>query len=148
MNDKLRRAIKTGIIDEDYKDYLAVEKIPHDFSEKYEQRIGELIKTNRKSGHRHIKITLRFAAAVIAAVLAVGSVTVAAVPPLREWFVGVFVQDNNRNAEITHIKDNSLDDFSILLSMYRHSYLANLKSNLLSLPIQGMKYIIYQAINT
>ena len=53
MNDKLRRAIKTGIIDEDYKDYLAVEKIPHDFSEKYEQRIGELIKTNRKSGHRH-----------------------------------------------------------------------------------------------
>lgn len=113
MNDKLRRAIKTGIIDEDYKDYLAVEKIPHDFSEKYEQRIGELIKTNRKSGHRHIKITLRFAAAVIAAVLAVGSVTVAAVPPLREWFVGVFVQDNNRNAEITHIKDNSLDDFSI-----------------------------------
>ena len=113
LNDKLRRAIKTGIIDEDYKDYLAVEKIPHDFSEKYEQRIGELIKTNRKSGHRHIKITLRFAAAVIAAVLAVGSVTVAAVPPLREWFVGVFVQDNNRNAEITHIKDNSLDDFSI-----------------------------------
>ena len=113
MNDKLRRAIKTGIIDEDYKDYLAVEKIPHDFSEKYEQRIGELIKTNRKSGHRHIKITLRFAAAIIAAVLAVGSVTVAAVPPLREWFVGVFVQDNNRNAEITHIKDNSLDDFSI-----------------------------------
>ena len=77
MNDKLRRAIKTGIIDEDYKDYLAVEKIPHDFSEKYEQRIGELIKTNRKSGHRHIKITLRFAAAIIAAVLAVGSVTVA-----------------------------------------------------------------------
>ena len=56
MNDKLRRAIKTGIIDEDYKDYLAVEKIPHDFSEKYEHRIGELIKTNRKSGHRHIKI--------------------------------------------------------------------------------------------
>ena len=49
MNDKLRRAIKTGIIDEDYKDYLAVEKIPHDFSEKYEQRIGELIKTNRKT---------------------------------------------------------------------------------------------------
>ena len=78
MNDKLRRAIKTGIIDEDYKE-----------------------------------ITLRFAAAIIAAVLAVGSVTVAAVPPLREWFVGVFVQDNNRNAEITHIKDNSLDDFSI-----------------------------------
>ena len=146
MNDKLRRAIKTGIIDEDYKDYLAVEKIPHDFSEKYEQRIGELIKTNRKSGHRHIKITLRFAAAIIAAVLAVGSVTVAAVPPLREWFVGVFVQDNNRNAEITHIKDNLA--FIILLSMYRHSYLANLKSNLLSLPIQGMKYIIYQAINT
>ena len=36
LNDKLRRAIKTGIIDEDYKDYLAVEKIPHDFSEKYE----------------------------------------------------------------------------------------------------------------
>ena len=33
--------------------------------------------------------------------------------PLREWFVGVFVQDNNKNAEITHIKDNSLDDFSI-----------------------------------
>ena len=27
LNDKLRRAIKTGIIDEDYKDYLAVEKI-------------------------------------------------------------------------------------------------------------------------
>ena len=75
--------------------------------------MGELIKTNRKSGHRHIKITLRFAAAIIAAVLAVGSVTVAAVPPLREWFVGVFVQDNNKNAEITHIKDNSLDDFSI-----------------------------------
>ena len=54
------------------------------------QRIGELIKTNRKSGHRHIKITLRFAAAIIAAsAYAVGSVTVAAVPPLREWFVGV-----------------------------------------------------------
>ena len=70
MNDKLRRAIKTGIIDEDYKDYLVVEKIPHDFSERYEQRMGELIKTNRKSGHRHIKITLRFAAAIIAAVLA------------------------------------------------------------------------------
>ena len=33
MNDKFRRAIKLGIIDEDYKDYLAVEKIPHDFSE-------------------------------------------------------------------------------------------------------------------
>lgn len=64
MNDKFRQAIKLGIIDEDYKDYLAVEKIPHDFSEKYEQRIGELIKTNRKSGHRHIKITLRFAAAI------------------------------------------------------------------------------------
>ena len=143
MNDKLRRAIKTGIIDEDYKDYLAVEKIPHDFSEKYEQRIGELIKTNRKSGHRHIKITLRFAAAIIAAVLAVGSVTVCAVPPLREWFVRVFVQDNNRNIILWTILA-----FIILLSMYRHSYLANLKSNLLSLPIQGMKYIIYQAINT
>ena len=113
MSDKLRRAIKLGIIDEDYKNYLAVEEISHDFSERYEQRMGELIKTNRKSGHRHIKITLRFAAAIIAAVLAVGSVTVAAVPTLREWFVGVFVQDNNRNAEITHIKDNSLDDFSI-----------------------------------
>lgn len=113
MNDKFRQAIKLGIINEDYKDYLAVEEISHDFTERYEQRMGELIKTNRKSGHRHIKITLRFAAAIIAAVLAVGSVTVAAVPPLREWFVGVFVQDNNRNAEITHIKDNSLDDFSI-----------------------------------
>ena len=113
MNDKFRQAIKLGIIDEDYRDYLAVEEISHDFSERYEQRMGELIKTNRKSGHRHIKITLRFAAAIIAAVLGVGSVTVAAVPPLREWFVGVFVQDNNKNAEITHIKDNSLDDFSI-----------------------------------
>jgi hypothetical protein len=69
LNDKLRRAIKTGIIDEDYKDYLAVEEISHDFSERYEQRMGELVKTNRKSGHRHIKITLRFAAAIIAAVL-------------------------------------------------------------------------------
>lgn len=49
LNDKLRRAIKTGIIDEDYKDYLAVEKIPHDFSEKYEQRIGELIKLTEKA---------------------------------------------------------------------------------------------------
>ena len=47
LNDKLRRAIKTGIIDEDYKDYLAVEEISHDFPEKYEQRIGKLIKTNR-----------------------------------------------------------------------------------------------------
>ena len=59
MNDKFRQAIKLGIIDEDYKDYLAVEEISHDFTERYEQRMGELIKTNRKSGHRHIKITLR-----------------------------------------------------------------------------------------
>lgn len=112
MNDKLRRAIKIGIIDEDYKDYLAVEKIPHDFSEKYEQRIGKLIKTNRKSGHRHIKITLRFAAAVIAAVLAVGSVTVAAVPPLREWFVGIFVTQGASHSSVRFadgdIEDNSL----------------------------------------
>ena len=112
MNDKLRRAIKTGIIDEDYKDYLAVEKIPHDFSEKYEQRIGELIKTNRKSGHRHIKITLRFAAAIIAAVLAVGSVTVAAVPQLREWFVGIFVTQGASHSSVRFadgdIEDNSL----------------------------------------
>lgn len=112
MNDKFRQAIKLGIIDEDYKDYLAVEKIPHDFSEKYEQRIGELIKTNRKSGHRHIKITLRFAAAIIAAVLAVGSVTVAAVPPLREWFVGIFVTQGASHSSVRFadgdIEDNSL----------------------------------------
>lgn len=31
LSDKLRQAIKTGIIDEDYKDYLAVEEISHDF---------------------------------------------------------------------------------------------------------------------
>ena len=102
MSDKLRQAIKTGIIDEDYKDYLAVEEISHDFSERYEQRMGELIKTNRKSGHRHIKITLRFAAAIIAAVLAVGSVTVAAVPPLLcKLFGGNFLTVKS----LTHITD-------------------------------------------
>lgn len=49
MNDKFRQAIKLGKIDEDYKDYLAVEEISHDFSERYEQRMGELIKLTEKA---------------------------------------------------------------------------------------------------
>lgn len=74
--------------------------------------MDELIKTNRKSGHRHIRITLRFAAAIIAAVLAVGSVTVAAVPTLREWFVGIFVTQGESHSSVKFadgdIEDNSL----------------------------------------
>lgn len=74
------------------------------FSENYKRKMRHIINEQKKSYYPLIKTNLRKAICLIAAILLMGSMTVAAVPPLREWFVGLFVNNNDNNADVLAVQ--------------------------------------------
>lgn len=90
-NENFCKAIEQAVVLPCAKEMQLISDEKCDFSSAYRRRIRRLTKDQDKTHHSLIKTTLQKMIFIIAAVLMIGSITVAAVPPLREWFVGWFV---------------------------------------------------------
>ena len=78
---------------------MSVRDVPQDFSSEYKRKIDHIISEEKKPYYPLIKTTFRKVICLIAAVLLMDSMTVAAVPELREWFIGLFITQNEDSAE-------------------------------------------------
>ncbi len=76
----------------DYSDVPPEEEIDYSFSEKFEQKAGELIKKSRSKAWHHVNTTAKklLIAAIIAALLATSAM---AVPEVREEVMKIFAHD-------------------------------------------------------
>lgn len=103
-NSVLYKAIEQAVILPYSEEMRAISDDSCEFSETYEKKIRRLVKDRRKPYYPLIKTTVRKIIFITAAVLMMGTITVAAVPQLREWFVGLFVSQNEKNADILSAK--------------------------------------------
>lgn len=103
-NTALYKAIEQAIILPCADEMESIANVEFEFSEIYRKKINRLIKDRSKSYYPLIKTTLRKTIFIIAAVLMMGTITVAAVPQLREWFVGLFVSQNENNADVLAVQ--------------------------------------------
>lgn len=135
MNEKLREAIKIGIIDVDYNEYATTECAPHEFSEEHKKKINKLISMQKKLYYPLVKTTFRRIVTIIAAALVAGSITVGAVPSLRNWLTGLFVTKNETNADVRfadkEITDNyfSVEDHLMTPTYIPNGYVLSIEEN-------------------
>ena len=99
-NTALYRAIEQAVILPCAGEMESIADVECDFSETYKKKVNRLIKDRSRPYYPLIKTTLRKTIFIIAAVLMMSTITVAAVPQLREWFVGLFVSQNENNADV------------------------------------------------
>lgn len=99
-NTALYRAIEQAVILPCAGEMESIADVECDFSETYKKKVNRLIKDRSRPYYPLIKTTLRKTIFIIAAVLMMGTITVAAVPQLREWFLGLFVLQNENNADV------------------------------------------------
>lgn len=99
-NTALYKAIEQAVILPYADEMGSVTNVEFEFSDIYRKKINRLIKNRSRPYYPLIKTTLRKTIFIIAAVLMMGTITVAAVPQLREWFVGLFVSQNENNADV------------------------------------------------
>ena len=102
-NENFCKAIEQAIVLPCAKEMQLISDEKCDFSSAYRRRIRRLTKNQDKTPHSLIKTTLQKMIFIIAAVLMIGSITVAAVPPLREWFVGLFASSNDNNTDVWNV---------------------------------------------
>jgi hypothetical protein len=99
-NSNFYKAIENAIIIPAAREMAQTPDCDVQFSERYKRKIHRLIKDQKKPYYPLIKTNLRKAICLTAAILLMGSMTVAAVTPIREWFVGLFVKNNGKNADV------------------------------------------------
>ena len=102
-NENFCKAIEQAVVLPCAKEMQLISDEKCDFSSAYRRRIRRLTKDQDKTPHSLIKTTLQKMIFIIAAVLMIGSITVAAVPPLREWFVGLFASSNDNNTDVWNV---------------------------------------------
>ena len=102
-NENFCKAIEQAVVLPCAKEMQLISDEKCDFSSAYRRRIRRLTKDQDKTPHSLIKTTLQRMIFIIAAVLMIGSITVAAVPPLREWFVGLFASSNDNNTDVWNV---------------------------------------------
>lgn len=115
-NTALYKAIEQAIILPCAEEMESITDVEYEFSKIYRKKINRLIKDRSRPYYPFIKTTLRKVIFIIAAVLMMGTITVAAVPQLREWFVGLFVSQNENNADVLAVQgavpaDDMNDEF-------------------------------------
>ena len=115
-NTALYRAIEQAVILPCAGEMDSIADVECDFSETYKKKVNRLIKDRSRPYYPLIKTTLRKTIFIIAAVLMMSTITVAAVPQLREWFVGLFVSQNENNADVHAVQgaipaDDMNDEF-------------------------------------
>lgn len=115
-NTALYRAIEQAVILPCAGEMESIADVECDFSETYKKKVNRLIKDRSRPYYPLIKTTLRKTIFIIAAVLMMSTITVAAVPQLREWFVGLFVSQNENNADVHAVQgaipaDDMNDEF-------------------------------------
>lgn len=115
-NENFCKAIEQAVVLPCAKEMQLISDEKCDFSAEYRKKINRLTKERGKTYYPLIKTTLRKVIFIIAAALMLGSITVAAVPQLREWFVGLFVSSNDNNADVWNVQgdvpaDDLADDF-------------------------------------
>ena len=99
-NENFCKAIEQAVVLPCAKEMQLISDEKCDFSSAYRRRIRRLTKDQDKTPHSLVKTTLQKMIFIIAAMLMIGSITVAAVPPLREWFVGLFASSNDNNTDV------------------------------------------------
>ena len=115
-NTALYRAIEQAVILPCAGEMESIADVECDFSETYKKKVNRLIKDRSRPYYPLIKTTLRKTIFIIAAVLMMSTITVAAVPQLREWFVGLFVSQNENKADVHAVQgaipaDDMNDEF-------------------------------------
>lgn len=128
MNEStaLYKAIEQAIILPCAEEMNTIPDDNYEFSDTYRKRIDKLIKDRNKSYYPLIKTTLRKTIFIIAAVLMMGTITVAAVPQLREWFIGLFISQNGKNADVLAVQgDIPADDLNDEFIYAEPSFLPN-----------------------
>ncbi len=103
-NTVLYKAIEQSVIMPCAEEMKSLPDEDCNFSERYRKKMRRLIRDERKPYYPLIKTTFRKAVCIIAAIMVVGSATVAAVPPLREWFVGLFVTEEEGHVDLSALK--------------------------------------------
>jgi hypothetical protein len=112
-NENFCKAIEQAVVLPCAKEMQLISDEKCDFSSAYRRRIRRLTKNQDKTPHSLIKTTLQKMIFIIAAMLMIGSITVAAVPPLREWFVGLFASSNDNNTDVWNVHgDVPADDLT------------------------------------
>lgn len=103
-NTVLYKAIEQSVIMPCAEEMKSLPDEDCNFSERYRKKMRRLIRDERKPYYPLIKTTFRKAVCIIAAIMVVGSATVAAVPLLREWFVGLFVTEEEGHVDLSALK--------------------------------------------
>lgn len=125
-NMALYKAIEQAIILPYAEEMEAITDVDYEFSENYRKKISRLIKDRSKPYYPLIKTTLRRTVFIIAAVLMMGTITVAAVPQFREWFIGLFVSQNENNADVLAVRgDVPADDLNNDFIYYEPTFRPN-----------------------
>lgn len=126
MNEQsiLYKAIEQAIIIPESKKLNEICEIDYEFSDHYRKKIKRLINNRNKSYYPLIKTNIRKVVCLIAAILLMGSITVAAYKPLRDWFVGLFAQYNEENVEVVAVQgDIDEEAVSENINIYEPTYI-------------------------
>lgn len=125
-NENFCKAIEQAVVLPCAKEMQLISDEKCDFSSAYRRRIRRLTKNQDKTPHSLIKTTLQKMIFIIAAMLMIGSITVAAVPPLREWFVGLFASSNDNNTDVWNVHgDVPADDLTDAFVCCEPTYIPN-----------------------
>ncbi len=102
-NSNFIKALQASVVDVEAFEMHNTPECDGNFSEEYKRKISHLVRNRGKSYYPLIKTTFRRVITIIAATIIAGSITVGAVPELREWFVGLFVTQNEDNADVNYV---------------------------------------------
>ncbi len=117
-HNSLYAALEMTVVKQAAEEMQSLSDDEVDFSAKYRRRMNRLIKDQRKPYYPLIKTTFRRVVFVAIAAMLMTITAFAAVPPLREWFIGLFTSQHEANADVNtaigEIPTNELPDGFIL----------------------------------
>lgn len=123
MNKVFLNAIDQTIIENAIKEYENATDLNYEFSDCFNKKMKKLIHNQKMAYYPFIKTTARKIITIIAATLIIGSATVAAYEPLRDWFFGLFVTENEKNADVTFVSgDISVSELKTEIKTYMPTF--------------------------
>lgn len=90
-SNNFRKAIEQAVVMPSVEELRSASDEECDFSDEYTSKMNALAEQTNKHSCSRVKPALRKVIFIVAAALMIGSITLAAVPQLREWFVGSLI---------------------------------------------------------
>lgn len=125
-------AIENALIKPLIEEVNAIEPIEHEFSVLYRKNIKKIIKEQKKwdefaslNGRPgSIKKKIKMIILIAAAMIALGGITVAACEPLREWIIGLFVEEYEDHIDVKTFSGSEADfEVPKLNELYQPTYI-------------------------